>query len=188
MVWSELTGVNSQPVDTGNLAQPIPAPGWLASAYGLLKALPVAPLPWHTISLDSVGRTESVAATQGKSAAEAKQVVDSTATRAYIDGSCRTEAVEQAPVPFGRWFFWGQNVAAGRKPPIVAGLETATLIISLATELAVPPLVGAWVDGRFGTTPWGTLVGALLGMVAFATGLGRFLRRLERRSRDTERR
>lgn len=31
--------------------------------------------------------------------------------------------------------------------------------------LALPSLGGWWLDGRFGTTPWGLIVGGMLGLV-----------------------
>ena len=38
------------------------------------------------------------------------------------------------------------------------GLELAGATAGLA-------LVGYWVDGKFGTTPWGTLIGVVIGIV-----------------------
>jgi len=38
------------------------------------------------------------------------------------------------------------------------GLELAGATAGLA-------LIGYWVDGRFGTRPWGTLVGVVIGLV-----------------------
>jgi ATP synthase protein I len=38
------------------------------------------------------------------------------------------------------------------------GLELAGATAGLA-------LVGYWVDGRFGTRPWGTLIGVVIGLV-----------------------
>ena len=38
------------------------------------------------------------------------------------------------------------------------GLELAGAAAGLA-------LVGYWVDGRFGTRPWGTLIGVIIGIV-----------------------
>ena len=38
------------------------------------------------------------------------------------------------------------------------GLELAGATAGLA-------LVGYWVDGRFGTRPWGTLIGVIIGIV-----------------------
>jgi ATP synthase protein I len=38
------------------------------------------------------------------------------------------------------------------------GLELAGATAGLA-------LIGYWIDGRFGTSPWGTLVGVIIGIV-----------------------
>lgn len=37
--------------------------------------------------------------------------------------------------------------------------------MELAAAVALLTLIGWWVDGRFGTAPWGVLVGSLLGLV-----------------------
>lgn len=51
----------------------------------------------------------------------------------------------------------------------------AAKFIGLGLEIAVvfcaPVLAGYWLDGRYGSRPWGVLVGALLG----AAGAGRLL-------------
>jgi len=46
------------------------------------------------------------------------------------------------------------------------GFEFAVVIVGAC-------LLGLWVDRRYGTAPWGILIGALLGMVG---GLANFLR------------
>ncbi|MGL6094802.1 MAG: AtpZ/AtpI family protein [Fimbriiglobus sp.] len=38
-------------------------------------------------------------------------------------------------------------------------------------EMVVPVLVGVWADGRFGSGPWGLLLGATLGVVGGFTHL-----------------
>ncbi len=77
--------------------------------------------------------------------------------------------------------------ARPRKPPLVAGLEIATLVTSAAFQLAIPPAVGAYVDHRWGTGPWGLIVGALLGVAAFVTSLRHVMRRLERSNTERSR-
>ena len=37
--------------------------------------------------------------------------------------------------------------------------------LELAGETAGLALVGYWIDGRFGTRPWGTLIGVVIGIV-----------------------
>jgi F0F1-type ATP synthase assembly protein I len=41
-------------------------------------------------------------------------------------------------------------------------------IAQVGLEMAVPVGVGAWLDGQFGWSPWGVVVGAVLGL---GTGL-----------------
>lgn len=51
--------------------------------------------------------------------------------------------------------------------------------VSLGVELVAPMIVGVlggmWLDGRFGTNPWLTITGALVGMAA---GFLQFFRRV----------
>ena len=63
------------------------------------------------------------------------------------------------------------------KPPLVVGLEIASLITSSALQLAIPPAVGAYVDKRWGTAPWGLVIGALVGMAGFVSSLRHLMRR-----------
>jgi F0F1-type ATP synthase assembly protein I len=64
------------------------------------------------------------------------------------------------------------------RDPLSAGIMWASRATSLGLEFVLPTLVGLWLDGRFGTKPWGTLVGALLG---FAAGMTHLLRIAKRR-------
>ena len=54
--------------------------------------------------------------------------------------------------------------------PRFEGLRSAGLLLSIPTLLIVSPLVGfflgSWLDRRFHTTPWLTLVGLVLGFAA----------------------
>ncbi|HAH46280.1 AtpZ/AtpI family protein [Gimesia sp.] len=60
-------------------------------------------------------------------------------------------------------------------------------LTSVSLEMALPALLGHWLDGKWGTSPWLTAVGALLG---FATGMIHLLHmakeaeRKERKSKD----
>ena len=38
------------------------------------------------------------------------------------------------------------------------------LVMTAVAELVAPALAGLWLDGRFGWSPWGVTVGALLGV------------------------
>lgn len=45
------------------------------------------------------------------------------------------------------------------------GMRYAGLGIELVAAVGLLSLLGWWIDGRFGTAPWGLVVGALLGLV-----------------------
>ncbi len=61
------------------------------------------------------------------------------------------------------------SVPSGKRPGS-KGLRSAGLLLAIPTLLIVSPLVGfflgGWLDRRFGTSPWLTLAGLLLGFVA----------------------
>ena len=44
------------------------------------------------------------------------------------------------------------------------GLQWASRISTIGVEFVVPAVVGSWVDGKLGITPWLTLLGCFLGM------------------------
>lgn len=48
-------------------------------------------------------------------------------------------------------------------------------------EMVVPVAVGMWLDGRFGWSPWGTAVGAVVGFAGGLTHMVLMLRRDEER-------
>ena len=52
-------------------------------------------------------------------------------------------------------------------------LRYAGLGLELAGAVAILTLLGWWIDGRFGTAPWGVLLGALLGMTGGMVNLVR---------------
>ena len=60
---------------------------------------------------------------------------------------------------------WGRGLASG--------FETAV-------GVAVGYFTGAWLDKKFGWTPWGTLVGAMLGLAAGAYLLIKEANRMDR--------
>ena len=49
---------------------------------------------------------------------------------------------------------------------MVVAMRWVHQITSIALEMAIPPLVGHWLDERWGTEPWLVIVGALLGFAA----------------------
>jgi F0F1-type ATP synthase assembly protein I len=52
-------------------------------------------------------------------------------------------------------------------------MDWAARVTTIALEFALPPLLGYWADGRFGTVPWLSVTGAILG---FAVGMMHVLR------------
>ena len=59
---------------------------------------------------------------------------------------------------------------AQRRPdhrsPLGIGLEWSTRITTIGLEIAVPALVGWWLDERLGTEGWLVVVGAVLGAIS----------------------
>lgn len=53
------------------------------------------------------------------------------------------------------------------------GMRYAGLGIELAAAVGLLSLVGWWIDGRFGTAPWGLVVGAVVGLVGGMANLVR---------------
>ena len=53
------------------------------------------------------------------------------------------------------------------------GIRYAGLGVELAATVGVLSLVGWWIDGRFGTAPWGLVVGAVVGLVGGMANLVR---------------
>lgn len=46
---------------------------------------------------------------------------------------------------------------------VTRGYVLATRVTSIGIQMALPPTVGWWLDSRFGTDPWLTIVGVILG-------------------------
>ncbi len=45
----------------------------------------------------------------------------------------------------------------------------------VAVSLFIPLLAGAWLDGRFGTTPWLALTGVIVGIMGATVGIVRMV-------------
>ena len=56
------------------------------------------------------------------------------------------------------------------------------LALGLALDLAVSIAVGFWADGRFGTRPWCTLLGVLIGLTTAGATVYGITRAANRRS------
>ena len=61
-----------------------------------------------------------------------------------------------------------------------AAMRSVAQVTSIGMELAVPAGVGAWLDFKYGTMPWLTILGALIGGYLAFRGLMQLLRDLEK--------
>jgi F0F1-type ATP synthase assembly protein I len=52
------------------------------------------------------------------------------------------------------------------QPPSGNDYRGLALIGTAVAEMVAPALVGAWLDSRYGWSPWGVTVGAVLGVTA----------------------
>lgn len=50
--------------------------------------------------------------------------------------------------------------------PVSEGFRWASALTSCGIEVVLPSAAGYWLDQQFGTLPWCTVVGLLLGMFA----------------------
>jgi len=57
------------------------------------------------------------------------------------------------------------------RPPMAAAMRWVSTATTVSLEMAVPPAVGVFLDKRFDTTPWLTVIGAVLGLGAGMTHL-----------------
>ncbi len=55
-------------------------------------------------------------------------------------------------------------------------------LAQVGLEMVAPIALGAWLDSRYDLTPWGTVVGAVLGLVGGFTHLLVLLKRFEDKS------
>ena len=56
---------------------------------------------------------------------------------------------------------------------VARGYVLATRVTSISLQMALPPVVGWWIDDQLGTTPWLTILGVVLG---FTTSMRELLR------------
>jgi hypothetical protein len=59
------------------------------------------------------------------------------------------------------------------RSPLAAGIDWASRIGALGLEFSLPALLGHFLDGKWGTRPWGLLGGMILG---FTVGMIHLLR------------
>jgi F0F1-type ATP synthase assembly protein I len=58
-------------------------------------------------------------------------------------------------------------------------------LAQVGLEMVVPIVVGVWLDGHFGWSPWGVVVGAVLGLATGLIHLVALANRRERQQRDS---
>jgi len=68
-----------------------------------------------------------------------------------------------------------------RRSLMSVGLQWASMITTIGLEMALPPLLGAWLDRRYGTGPLWTVVFAVLGFVVAMRHLWDMSKRLGNR-------
>jgi ATP synthase protein I len=61
------------------------------------------------------------------------------------------------------------------------------MISTVVAEMVVPILIGVWLDNRYGWTPWGMTIGAVLGLVGGVGHLIVLARRSEKRDETSTR-
>lgn len=71
-------------------------------------------------------------------------------------------------------------------PPPDSGGDTRGLVLVSTTvaQLVVPILVGVWLDGQYGWSPWGLVIGSGIGLIGGAVGLALLYRKSGRTPRD----
>ena len=67
------------------------------------------------------------------------------------------------------------EVPGPRRPDVPNAAQYASLGVTFAAGIVLPTLLGSWIDGRWGTTPWGVMLGVFLG---FGLSLAWIYRRL----------
>ena len=63
---------------------------------------------------------------------------------------------------------------------LAVGYAAVVRISTVSAQAALCAAFGYWVDRRWETAPWGTVVGALFGATAFGVGLVAAVKKLER--------
>ena len=63
------------------------------------------------------------------------------------------------------------------EPPMAVASRWVHEITGIALQMALPAGLGAWADGRWGTSPWLVSIGACLGMFVAMTSLVRLSQR-----------
>ena len=72
--------------------------------------------------------------------------------------------------------------SSGDFSSLAVGCAAVARISTVSAQAALCAALGYFVDRRFETAPWGTVVGALIGAAAFGVGLVATAKRFERES------
>ena len=59
------------------------------------------------------------------------------------------------------------------RPPMASAMRWVSTATTVSLEMAIPAVVGVFLDKRFDTLPWLTVIGALLGL---GTGMTHLLK------------
>tara|TARA_R110002111_G_scaffold153375_1_gene220196 strand:+ start:166410 stop:166697 length:288 start_codon:yes stop_codon:yes gene_type:complete len=70
--------------------------------------------------------------------------------------------------------------------PLVEAHRWVSRLITVSLEMALPAFLGHWLDGKWGTTPWLTAIGALLGFTLGLTHLLRIAKEAELKERKSK--
>ena len=54
---------------------------------------------------------------------------------------------------------------------VARGYVVASRVMSIGMQMAVPPAIGWWADGKFNTAPWLLCLGAVIGFAVSMTEL-----------------
>lgn len=68
----------------------------------------------------------------------------------------------------------------GQSSSVGAAMRWATQVTSIAIELAVPAGGGLWLDRKYDSLPWFTILGALMGGYLAFRGLQQLIKDLEK--------
>jgi ATP synthase protein I len=49
------------------------------------------------------------------------------------------------------------------RSPVARGYVLASRVTSIGMQMALPPLIGWWVDNQFNTSPWLLILGGIFG-------------------------
>lgn len=77
----------------------------------------------------------------------------------------------------------GRGHRPDRRSPLSVGLQWASAVTSIGLEMALPALLGAWLDSRYGTGPLWTVLFSTLGFFAAMLHLWNMAKKLGDRRR-----